>query len=211
MIKALKNKEWRTIAKLYNGQLGKQLIQNMQKILKNFLKHTLRNNLMFIFLFFNSTIIAQKIKIIDSLSFSDNIEKKYILYVKDNSSNKNRLVEIYSFIKNRKSLITQNRKIVPCEECGGMRGDPYIAITKNKNIGFTIYLDNNEIKFKCSNNNLILVSSQFNEVLQTEVHKNKEKIKTKMIVYKPKEIIYFKNYSNEILRKKCFKISIINE
>lgn len=168
------------------------------------MKNILKNSFTLIFFFFNSIIIAQKTSKIDSLCFYIN-EGKYILYVKENNASVNRIVEIYSIIKNRKILIAQNKNLIPCEECGGMRGDPYISVAKNKNFGFTIYLDNNEIEFKPLNNNFILKSSQFTQIMNTEIKKDNEKIKTKITRYIPKKTIYFNNYSINILDIKCLK------
>jgi len=177
----------------------------MPKISKNIMKNMRKNKLIIFFLFFNSIIIAQKTNVIDSLYFYNDLGRKHILYVKENNASVNRIVEIYSVIKNKKLLIAQNKNLILCEECGGMRGDPYISVGKNQYYGFTIYLDNNEIEFKPLNNNFALVKSQFIQIMNTEIKKRKKKIKTRITTYTPKKIIYFSNYSIEILEKKCLK------
>lgn len=175
----------------------------MPKILKNIMKNIQKNKLILIFFFFNSIIIAQKTRVIDSLYFYSNSGSKNVLYVKENNPSVNRIVEIYSIVKNRKILMAQNKNLIPCAECGGMRGDPYISVEKNHNYGFTIYLDNNEIEFKPLNNTFILMRSQFTQIVDTEIKKSNNKIKTKIINYIPKKTIHFRNYSIGILKRKC--------
>ncbi|WP_160137226.1 hypothetical protein [Chryseobacterium sp. c4a] len=154
------------------------------------------NLIVLIFIF--SSFYSQEKKL-DSITINNG---KYYIYVQEKNDTINRSIEVY---KNKNILLSTNKNIIPCRNCGGINGDPYISIEQGENSEFVINMDNNLITFSISNNRVLLVQSKFFNKVENK--KSRGKVIVKYIIFSPrnKQYIYLEDYSQEKLERQYQK------
>lgn len=161
---------------------------------KNFL---IKSNLIILILMFS--IFYSQEKKLDSIIISSG---KYYVYIREKNDTINRIVEVYN---NKNILLSVNKNIIPCRNCEGINGDPYISLEKGKDSEFIINMDNNLITFRITQNKVLLIQSKFSNKVETK--KTSGSVKVKNIIFSPKNkrYIYLEDYSPEKLERQYQK------
>lgn len=157
----------------------------------------IKSNLIILILMFS--IFYSQEKKLDSLIISHG---KYYVYIREKNDTINRIVEVYN---NKNILLSVNKNIIPCRNCGGINGDPYTSLEKGKDSEFIINMDNNLITFRITQNKVLLIQSKFFNIVGTKNTSGSVKVKNIVFSPKNKRYIYLEDYSQENLEKQYQK------